>query len=53
MDEVLEDCCEVCLDKLRGICRLLSFKYCPDPQTLEEHDLQIEEDKVYIRGRVE
>jgi hypothetical protein len=28
-------------------------KYCPDPLSVEERELQEEEDKVYIRGRVE
>ncbi|CAG7847199.1 SubName: Full=Uncharacterized protein {ECO:0000313/EMBL:CCA66774.1} [Serendipita indica DSM 11827] len=37
MQQVMEDCCE----------------YCPEPLTVEERDLQVEEDKTYIRGRVE
>ncbi|KAG8817296.1 hypothetical protein FRC17_011296, partial [Serendipita sp. 399] len=35
--EVMEDCCE----------------YCPEPIAEEEKELQVEEDKVYIRGRIE
>ncbi|KAG8785845.1 hypothetical protein FRC15_000608 [Serendipita sp. 397] len=35
--EVMEDCCE----------------YCPQPITEEEKELQVEEDKTYIRGRLE
>ncbi|KAI0263726.1 hypothetical protein BC834DRAFT_290264 [Gloeopeniophorella convolvens] len=36
MEECIEDCCEG----------------CPDPKNEEEHNLQDEEDKSYVRGRI-
>ncbi|TFY76764.1 hypothetical protein EWM64_g7248 [Hericium alpestre] len=36
VEQCLEDCCE----------------YCPEPRNEEEHQLQDEEDKSYVRGRI-
>ncbi|KAI9462535.1 hypothetical protein F5148DRAFT_1286433 [Russula earlei] len=36
MEECMEDCCE----------------HCPQPRNAEEHGLQDEEDKIYVRGRI-
>ena len=34
--------------------RLLTFamQHCPEPRNAEEHNLQDEEDKSYVRGRI-
>jgi hypothetical protein len=34
--------------------RLLTpaIQHCPEPRNAEEHDLQDEEDKSYVRGRI-
>ena len=53
MKECLEDCCEVGYPLL---CRLnpsyVLHQACPEPQNEEEHKLQDEQDRVYIRGRI-
>lgn len=30
----------------------LAIQHCPEPRNAEEHDLQDEEDKSYVRGRI-
>jgi len=49
----MEDCCEVCLAPcFRKSVLTPAAQYCPEPRNAEDHGLQDEEDKSYVRGRV-
>ena len=53
MRECIEDCCEVYLAScFRKSVLTPAAQYCPEPGNAEEHGLQDEEDKLYVRGRV-
>ena len=54
MAECLEDCCEVTLVNPQGRnpADLLMFQNCPEAINDEEKEIQEEDDKSYIRGRV-
>jgi len=52
MEECKGDCCEVRLAACQGAWELICYAALPRTQEHKEHQLQDEEDKSYVRGRI-